>query len=169
MINSIQSYQNTPRLSTNKAKANNSPNFGSEFTLKASGRAADILVNTVKNKQSSRFCGIVTAINNWRKGITGILEKDSNKASKVEAFLTDFSVGKNDLESAKVDIFVQHKDTTIRSSENLSFVIKRDGKGNYVIKPHDLTTQVEAMMRNIDNAKSDAEALRELGIQAENA
>lgn len=162
MINSIQSYQNTPKSSTNKAKANNSPSFGSEFNLRIGHEAADVLRQTVARKQNSSFCGIVTAVNNWRKGVTGILEKDSNKTSKVNAWLTDFKTDNCDLTSAKVDFTVIHNGETMESSTPLSVSVKRTDKNGYVMEPRELTSEAERIMRKIDSAKSDAEAIREL-------
>jgi len=48
MINSIQSYQNTSKLTTNKAKANNSPNFGMKFNYEIAKEAGD----TIRELQS---------------------------------------------------------------------------------------------------------------------
>lgn len=169
MINSIQSYQNTPKFTTNKAKTNNLPSFGSEFNLKIEHVAADLLRQTVKRKQSASYCGIVTAVNNWKKGITGILEKDTNKTSKVNAWLIDFKTDKSDLASAKVDFTVLHNGETMESSGPLTVLVKRTDKNGYVMEPRDLTNEAERMMRKIDSAKSDADALKELLPQAEQA
>lgn len=76
MINSIQSYQNTPKLTSNKTKANNSPNFGMEFdyVIKTNNakRAIETMLIHTKSLQESN--GFLTAITNWAKEVKNLVK-----------------------------------------------------------------------------------------------
>lgn len=167
MINSIQSYQNTPKLTTNKAKTNNSPNFCSTFDLKIEGLAANTVREVIRDGRQSPFCGIVKAIKEWKAAITNRLAADSNPDSIVHASLQELKGDQNGLRDARVFYNVEHKGQRVFPNDPLTLMINRDEKGNYVIAFDSLVTDAANTMKKIDDAASDAEACKELLPEAE--
>lgn len=76
MITAIQNYQNTPRLQTNKPKANNSPSFGTDFKYTLLSSAEETVKYIQRQNEDGKLLGCLPGIRNCFARIAETLKKD---------------------------------------------------------------------------------------------
>lgn len=172
MINSIQSYQNTPKLTSNKAKANNSTNFGMkvdcEIVTVGAKNAIEAMQTYVRNNRKSS--GILTPIKTWiseTENLLRPLESDEFQAKlritnidtfsdKIRAELKvshgDYAVYLSDIdESANPQNYLVPKATTNEDGLYLDPQCVR-------VKGEELIKLLKKLTRKRNNAQSDLQA-----------
>lgn len=162
MINSIQSYQNTPKSSTNKAKANNSPNFGLLLTFhteKAVGKTMAEL--GVAARQAKKPSKLITAISEWKRVSREALSKIYPDAN-VKATIKAIESAKGEEPKLRIELDVNHKGIRVLPLGDLIYSAKSNQAGDLVISHEPFTTLCEETVRSIDKSIPDisAEELR---------
>lgn len=172
MINSIQSYQNTPKLTSNKAKANNSPSFGMkvdcEIVTVGAKNAIEAMQTYVRNRGKSSE--ILTPIKTWISETGNLLRPLESDEFQAELRITNIDTC---LDKIRAELKVRHGDLAVHLSDIDESAIPQNylvpkattnEDGVYLdpqcvrVKAEKLIKKLKELARNRDNAKSDLQA-----------
>lgn len=89
MINSIQSYQNSPRLTNKQKNVANSPNFGTNLTYTLSDKATEKLIHLKKCSRDKGLLGFFSRLRDYLDEATKLLKQDGNNTTEAKLHIYD--------------------------------------------------------------------------------